>query len=311
MVSRLTSFLGNSLSVSDALSATVDMAAPMMSAPPNLAELEALDYGRRPRPPRTITSSFLDCEFPERPHGGNGPHGGVTVHHTSYIVVYPAACSTKEWLATYTVVESCPKKCGPRHPKNHHWIPPNFTVTTVTCDVCHHKTQTITCPNALGTEAAIIEGDGITVSIAAEPTPAGAVPTPPEAAPAMENSMPMAVETPGAIPDVPGGGDEVYGTAPDVPGGGTEVYGAAPGVPGEGAEVYGAAPIAPIPSGDFNPASIFDPAGNPIGNNFPSNDPAVPPNRVAPVITASAPRTIGLKGGLALLTGISVALLSF
>jgi len=283
----------------------------MMSAPPNLAELEVLDYGRRPRLSRTITSSFLDCEFPEPPHGGHGPHGGVTVHHTSYIVVYPAACSTKEWLATYTVVESCPKKCGPRHPKNSHWIPPNFTVTTVTCDACHHKTQTITCPNALGTEAALIEGDGITVSIAAEPTPAGAVPTPPEAAPATDgNSMPMAAETPGTVPDVPGGGIGVYGASLDVPGGGAEVYGASPNGPGGGAETYGAAPVV----GDVvasGPYVDFDPAGNTLGNNPPNNGPVAPANRVDGVITAGASRSIGLRGGLALLTGVSLVLLSF
>ncbi|KAK0720045.1 hypothetical protein B0H67DRAFT_643333 [Lasiosphaeris hirsuta] len=127
--------------------------------------------------PRLITSKFLECR-PAHPKT-DGP-----VFTTTYCVTYPAADHTKEWLATYTVKETCHGKCHGRPHGEHDdhgdhsdkdWdknlaIPPNFVVTTVHCPVCEHKTQTITCPNASGTGNAIIHGNGVTVTV--KPTPA-------------------------------------------------------------------------------------------------------------------------------------------
>ncbi|KAK5656295.1 hypothetical protein OQA88_4675 [Cercophora sp. LCS_1] len=126
--------------------------------------------------PRILTSSFIECEVPASVQptntagGGNSPN--VVVHHTSYIWYGWAACSTRQWLATYTIFETCPGTCPIRVVEDPHWIPPNFVVTTVTCDVCATPTQVITCPNALGTAEAIVHGDGITATVVVTPTPA-------------------------------------------------------------------------------------------------------------------------------------------
>ena len=86
---------------------------------------------------------------------------------TTYCVTYPAACPTSEWMATYTVVEVCTGNPGSWTPPG---VPPNFAVTTVTCDVCEHQTQTITAPvvPAAATGTVHIGGNGVTI------TPAGA-----------------------------------------------------------------------------------------------------------------------------------------
>ncbi|KAK0727305.1 hypothetical protein B0T26DRAFT_747648 [Lasiosphaeria miniovina] len=102
---------------------------------------------------RYTTSSFLSC-IPAR----------VTWEPwtKSYCVTYHAACKTREWMATYTVHE-----VGTGDPAR--WTqptpPPNFVVTTVRCDVCDQKTQTITAPNALGTARVRIEGNGVTATV--------------------------------------------------------------------------------------------------------------------------------------------------
>ncbi|KAK3365968.1 hypothetical protein B0T24DRAFT_597716 [Lasiosphaeria ovina] len=102
---------------------------------------------------RYTTSSFLSC-IPAT----------VTWEPwtKSYCVTYHAACKTREWMATYTVHE-----VGTGDPAR--WTqptpPPNFVVTTVRCDVCDQKTQTITVPNALGTARVRIEGDGVTAAV--------------------------------------------------------------------------------------------------------------------------------------------------
>ncbi|EON97647.1 hypothetical protein UCRPA7_6943 [Phaeoacremonium minimum UCRPA7] len=85
---------------------------------------------------------------------------------TTYCVTYPAACPTSEWLATYTVVEVCTGNPAT-------WVtpgvPPNFAVTTVTCDVCEHQTQTITAPvvPAAATGTVTVNGNGVTITPAA------------------------------------------------------------------------------------------------------------------------------------------------
>ncbi|KAK0651836.1 hypothetical protein B0T16DRAFT_454255 [Cercophora newfieldiana] len=121
----------------------------------------------------TLTSSFLFCDQPVN------TAGPVVAHYTSYILVYPAACATRQWMATYTVGEWCPTECDSHHRHrigDSDWLPPNFVVTTVTCDVCAEKTQTITCPNALGTAEAVIHGDGITATVVVTPTPEAEAP---------------------------------------------------------------------------------------------------------------------------------------
>jgi hypothetical protein len=51
----------------------------------------------------------------------------------TYVVTLPAACPTKQWLATYDVVEVCTGDPA-------RWAPPpcpsNFVVTKVHCDAC-------------------------------------------------------------------------------------------------------------------------------------------------------------------------------
>ena len=83
----------------------------------------------------------------------------------------PAACSTAEWIATYTVTETC---TGDESKWTTPAVPANFVVTTVTCDQCAHPTQTITCPNARGTAPAVVVGNGGTATVA--PTEAAAMP---------------------------------------------------------------------------------------------------------------------------------------
>ncbi|KAI3396465.1 hypothetical protein diail_12185 [Diaporthe ilicicola] len=83
----------------------------------------------------------------------------------------PAACPTKEWLATYTITEIC---TGDPEVWTQPAIPPNFIKTVVTCDVCKHKTQTITCPvpAAAQTGDVTIQGNGITATPASVPAQA-------------------------------------------------------------------------------------------------------------------------------------------
>jgi hypothetical protein len=148
-------------------------------------------------------------------------------HYTSYIVIFPAACATREWLATYTVGEFCPTECDAHH--RHRigepdFVPPNFVVTTVTCDVCAIKTQTITCPNALGTAEAVIHGDGITATVVVTPTleaerlphtlPAGGVAQPPNSLPSAPPAITFVGATPGASISAVRVGTPAYSSQP-------------------------------------------------------------------------------------------------
>ncbi|KAK0635214.1 hypothetical protein B0T17DRAFT_612119 [Bombardia bombarda] len=108
-----------------------------------------------------ITSTFLACE----PIPTADP-----VYTTSYCVTYPAACPTSAWTATYTVVTECTGDPALFTPPP---TPPNFVVTTVTCPVCDEPTQTITCPNALGTAPVVINGNGITATVTLTSTAGG------------------------------------------------------------------------------------------------------------------------------------------
>ncbi|OIW29788.1 hypothetical protein CONLIGDRAFT_680604 [Coniochaeta ligniaria NRRL 30616] len=105
-----------------------------------------------------LTAEFLECT----------PYTSVatsTVFVTSYCVTLPAACPTSEWIATYTITTTC---TGDEAAWTAPAVPPEFEVTTVVCDVCAQKTQTITCPNAEATDVSV-EGNGVTVTVA--PTP--------------------------------------------------------------------------------------------------------------------------------------------
>lgn len=117
-----------------------------------------------------LTAEFLECT----------PYTSVptsTVFVTEYCVTLPAACPTSEWIATYTITTTC---TGDKSQWTAPAVPPEFEVTTVVCDVCAHKTQTITCPNAEATNV-VVAGNGVTVTVA--PTPAAAAGTGAAAAP--------------------------------------------------------------------------------------------------------------------------------
>lgn len=82
---------------------------------------------------------------------------------TNYSFTGPAACPTAEWTATYTIREVC---TGDPATWTRPPVPPNFVKTVVTCDVCAHKTQTITCPVELAVQTGPvrIHGDGVTAT---------------------------------------------------------------------------------------------------------------------------------------------------
>ncbi|ROV92717.1 hypothetical protein VSDG_06620 [Cytospora chrysosperma] len=82
---------------------------------------------------------------------------------TEYSFTAPAACPTAEWTATYTIREVC---TGDPATWTRPPVPPNFVKTVVTCDVCAHKTQTITCPVELAVQTGPvrIHGDGVTAT---------------------------------------------------------------------------------------------------------------------------------------------------
>ncbi|KAM7208744.1 hypothetical protein V8F20_000907 [Naviculisporaceae sp. PSN 640] len=130
--------------------------------------------------PPLITSAFLSCDsplpttLPQTPEDIAAIQSGLalgSLFTTTYEVVLPAACPTSAWTATYTISQVC---SGEPSAWTIPSVLPNFDVTTVICDVCEEATQTITCPNALGTEPAVINGNGVTMT--AVPTrEAGAV----------------------------------------------------------------------------------------------------------------------------------------
>ncbi|KAI1092352.1 hypothetical protein F5B19DRAFT_213466 [Rostrohypoxylon terebratum] len=94
-------------------------------------------------------------------------------HYTTvYETVLPAACETSQWLATYTITETCAGK-----PTDYvtPTIPPGFVVTTVACHACKPTTEIeITCPGAQPTGTWVptvsITGNGVTATITAYPT---------------------------------------------------------------------------------------------------------------------------------------------
>lgn len=232
-----------------------------------------------------MTSSFLDCRVPSATIGGpprprpTGPPGWpgpgrpiIEVHHTSYIIVFPAADRTRSWMATYTVSASCPDECSRHHnPGAPNFIPPNFVVTTVACDVCAVRQQVITCPNALGVAPVTIQGDGITATAVVTDTPemsltaAVAAPTLPVARPVIDGEPDLEDPPLGTTSE---DGDEAEDEGDDSFG------------------PVGTLPVAPAPgAGSSRTLGSF-----------------------SPVVTAAAPpRAINLKQGLTLFMGLGFA----
>jgi hypothetical protein len=110
----------------------------------------------------TSTSAFLICTPTAAP-----------VFTTVYETILEAACPTSQWMATYTITETC---TGSPAEYTQPAIPAGFVVTTVTCDSCKPTSEiVITCPGAQPTgvlPTVYIEGNGVTATVA--PTPAGA-----------------------------------------------------------------------------------------------------------------------------------------
>ncbi|KAK3327205.1 hypothetical protein B0T19DRAFT_156383 [Cercophora scortea] len=148
------------------------------------------DFANFP-PPMPTTSSFLVCS-------ASSPE----LWTTTYCVTAPAADSTTAWTATYTVTVATE---GPKENWHTPATPPNFVVTTVVCPVCDEPTQTITCPNALGTEKAVINGNGITATITPTPVAGGHFGAPGEAY-AGPGFAPPSAGGPGAFPGSGSGG---------------------------------------------------------------------------------------------------------
>ncbi|KAB5563190.1 hypothetical protein GE09DRAFT_1219760 [Coniochaeta sp. 2T2.1] len=234
-----------------------------------------------------LTAEFLECT----PYASVGPATTVlatsTVFLTSYTVTLPAACPTSEWEATYTITTTC---TGDRA----HWtapaVPPEFAVTTVVCDVCAHKTQTITCPNAGATNVEV-GGNGVTVTVAPTPAPTAAPAAPANTgAPAAGGGAPAAPGA-GAPPAAESGAPAAGGGAPAASGGAAAAPGAPPAAE-SGAPAAGGAGAAPAP-GAPTVTPINPPAATGTGADF--------------VTVAGAPlsmkRSLGLMAGLALVAG--------
>ncbi|KAL7625621.1 hypothetical protein AAE478_004841 [Parahypoxylon ruwenzoriense] len=109
----------------------------------------------------TSTAKFLSCTFPP---------ATPTLYTTVYKTVLPAACETSQWLATYTVTETC---AGNKADYVIPVIPPGFVVTTVACPACKPTKIEITCPGAqptgTGLPTVTIQGNGVTAAITASP----------------------------------------------------------------------------------------------------------------------------------------------
>ena len=69
----------------------------------------------------TSTSAFLYC---------TSPPATQTFYTTVYETVLPAACETSQWIATYTITETC---AGNPADYVTAVVPPGFVVTTVSC----------------------------------------------------------------------------------------------------------------------------------------------------------------------------------
>ncbi|KAI1498476.1 hypothetical protein F5X99DRAFT_393293 [Biscogniauxia marginata] len=112
----------------------------------------------------TSTSAFLYC---------TSAPATQTFYTTVYETVLPAACETSQWMATYTITETC---AGNPADYVTAVVPPGFVVTTVSCPACNPNEIEITCPGAqptgMGMQTVAIGGNGVTATITASPTAA-------------------------------------------------------------------------------------------------------------------------------------------
>ncbi|KAI8959534.1 hypothetical protein F5Y11DRAFT_332647 [Daldinia sp. FL1419] len=203
----------------------------------------------------TNTAKFLSCTSsalaPVLHHVTKTTPAPVvqTQYTTVYETVLPAACETGQWMATYTVTETCTGTPSEYTPKV---IPPGFVVTTVSCPICQPATTVeITCPGVqpTGYPTVGITGNGVTATITATP-----------------NAYPMG--RPGAYPtkvpghSVPAGPGSCFGhdSCPEAGPKPVPIPCAGPGCPipeGPGPVVSCHGPECPRP--DFE----FTPGGNP------------------------------------------------
>ncbi|KAI0597984.1 hypothetical protein F4775DRAFT_202861 [Biscogniauxia sp. FL1348] len=144
----------------------------------------------------TSTSAFLYC---------TSPPATQTFYTTIYETVLPAACETSQWMATYTITETC---AGSPADYVTAVIPPGFVVTTVSCPSCNPDEIEITCPGAqptgMGKPTVAIGGNGVTATITATPivaTPVAATPTAasPIGAPGMSSAPAAATGAPAPV----------------------------------------------------------------------------------------------------------------
>ncbi|KAI1391265.1 uncharacterized protein F4822DRAFT_180044 [Hypoxylon trugodes] len=189
----------------------------------------------------TSTAKFLSFATPLVLHPTPPPVTRTTlspVTHSMYTTVYetvlPAACETSQWMATYTITETCSGKPADYVTPT---IPPGFVVTTVACHACEPHEIEITCPGALptgvGRPSFSITGNGVTATITAAPhVPHGSPhPVPHPIGPA---NVPVPV-VPGGPGDKGGKPGSCSGPGPCpglAPGAGSPPKGGAPGPSG-------------------------------------------------------------------------------
>ncbi|KAI1663098.1 hypothetical protein F4813DRAFT_384665 [Daldinia decipiens] len=192
-----------------------------------------------------------------------------TRYTTVYETVMPAACETGQWMATYTVTETCTGKPSDYVPSV---IPPGFVVTTVSCPVCHPATAIeITCPGVqpTGYPTVGITGNGVTATITA--TPAGYP---------VGNSGPYPTKVPSRpIPahPIPAGPGSCSGPGP-CPGTGPKPT----PVPCAGPECPDFNPMPCSGPGCPHPGSEYTPSGNP--SSPPCHGPECPSTGSGPVL---------------------------
>ncbi|CAP73802.1 uncharacterized protein PODANS_2_11595 [Podospora anserina S mat+] len=101
------------------------------------------------------SASLLSCDPPE------------PTFTREWVVNFIAADASSSWDAAYTIMQEFTGDANLWSvPES--GIPPNFVQTAVKCAGCAEPTVTITCPNVLGTEAAVVVGNGVWATVAPE-----------------------------------------------------------------------------------------------------------------------------------------------